>query len=63
MIDKLKAAKKIKHFPQFGILLDLDAYIEDPPYPDDLSVSDFIAAAFDDFEQVKQTVLTTVRRK
>jgi len=60
MLDRMKAEKKIKHYPQFGVLLDLDAYIEDPPYPDDLGVSDFIAAAFDDFGKVKQTVLTTV---
>lgn len=58
LIDRLKAEKKIAHYPQFGVLLDLDAYIEDPPYPDDLSVSDFIAAAFEDFEQLRRTVLT-----
>lgn len=58
LIDQMKAEKKIAHYPQFGVLLDLDAYIEDPPYPDDLSVSDFIAAAFEDFGQLRRTVLT-----
>jgi hypothetical protein len=57
LIDRMKAEKKIAHYPQFGVLLDLDAYIEDPPYPDDLSVSDFIATAFEDFIQLRRTVL------
>jgi hypothetical protein len=61
LIDKMKAKKKIEHYPQFGVLLDLDAYIEDPPYPDNISISDFVANAFDDFRQVKQTVLTAAR--
>lgn len=58
LIDKLKAEKTIAHYPQFGVLLDLDAYIEEPPFPDGLSVSDFIASAFEDFTELKQTVLT-----
>jgi hypothetical protein len=57
-IDALKAQKKIQHYPHFGVLLDLDAYVEDPPYPDGLSISDFIATAFADFSEVKRTVLT-----
>ncbi len=59
---QLKAKKKIEHYPQFGVLLDLDAYIEDPPYPDDLSISDFVTTAFEDFCRVKQTVLTAARK-
>lgn len=59
LIDQMKAEKKIAHYPQFGVLLDLDAYIEDPPYPNDLSVSDFIATAFEDFNQLRRTVLAT----
>ena len=57
LIDQLKADKKIKSYPQFGILLDLDAYIEDPAFPHSLSVSDFIADAFADFTEVKKVVL------
>lgn len=57
-IDALKAQKTIKHFPHFGVLLDLDAYFEDPPYPDDLSISDFITRAFEDFREIMRTVLT-----
>ncbi len=60
LIDKMKAQKKIEHYPQFGLLLDLDAYIEDPPYPDHLSVSDFVASAIDDFTRVKRTILAAV---
>jgi hypothetical protein len=56
-IDQLKAKKTISHFPQFGLLLDLDAYIEDPPFPDDLTISDFIATAFGDFGRVKEVAL------
>jgi len=58
MLDKMKADRTIKYYPQFGVLLDLDAYIEDPPYPDDLTVSDFIMNTFEDFEKIKKTVLT-----
>jgi len=62
LIDKLKAEKKIKHYPQFGLLLDLDAYMEDPPYPDGLSVSDFVASSFDDFQKVQKVVLAAQDR-
>jgi len=58
LIDKLKAERMIRNYPQFGVLLDLDAYIEDPPFPDELSVSDFVANAAGDFENIKQVVLT-----
>lgn len=57
LIDKLKSQKRVEHYPQYGVLLDLDAYIEDPPYPDHLSVSDFLATAFEDFNDVKRTIL------
>jgi hypothetical protein len=43
--------------PQFGLLLDLDAYIEDPPFPDDLTIGGFIATAFGDFGPVKEVAL------
>jgi len=56
-IDKHKAEKRIRHYPQFGLLLDFDAYIEDPPYPDELSVSDFIANSFEDFHNTRRVVL------
>ena len=63
LIDKLKAKKIIEHYPHFGLLLDLDAYIEDPPYPDHLSVSDFVATAFEDFNDTKATILAATDGK
>ncbi len=57
LIDQQKAKKTIGHYPQFGLLLDFDAYIEDPPYPDELSVGDFITSSFDDFRNAKEVVL------
>ena len=57
LIDKLRAKKMISHYPQFGVLLDFDAYIEDPAYPDNLSVSDFITNSFEDFQNTREVVL------
>ncbi len=58
-IDAMKAKKRIEHYPHFGVLLDLDAYLEDPPYPDNLPVSDFISTAFEDFDKMGRTVLAS----
>ena len=58
-IDQLKAKKKIEHYPQFGVLLDLDAYLEEPPVPTDLSISEFILEAYADFSAVKSEVLAS----
>ena len=57
LIDQLKAEKRIAHYPQFGVLLDVDAFLEDPPLPTDLRVSDFIVGAFDDLSGIKKDVL------
>lgn len=57
LIDKLRAEKTIAHYPQFGLLLDFDAYIEDPPHPNEIPVSDFIANSFEDFQKTKKVVL------
>jgi hypothetical protein len=40
-------------------LLDFDAYIDEPPFPDGLSVSDFVGNAAKDFEKLKPIVLTS----
>jgi hypothetical protein len=56
-LDSLKAKKVVSSFPPFGLLLDLDAFIEDPPFPDQLSVVDFITRAGDDFEAIKSLAL------
>lgn len=58
MIDGLKAKKKIEHYPQFGVLLDLDAHIEDPPLRDELSVSDWIGKVASDFAAVKKCIFS-----
>jgi hypothetical protein len=44
-------------FPQYGLLLDLDASLEDPPYPDSISVSDFITRAERDFRDLTPIIL------
>lgn len=63
LIDKLKSQKKVDSYPQFGVLLDMDAYIEDPPYPNHLSVSDFLATAFEDFGDIRGPILAAIESK
>jgi len=60
MMDKLRAEKAIRSFPAFGIMLDIDAFVEDPPYPDGLSISDFIDGAVTDTQAVKQSMLQMI---
>lgn len=40
LIDHMKADKAIKSFPPFAILVDMDHYLEYPPYPDHLNIRD-----------------------
>ncbi len=56
-IAQLKAKKIVSTYPHFGILLDLDAYVEDPPNPDALSISAFIVDAMSEMTQVRSLVL------
>lgn len=58
LVDQLKAAKMIASFPRFGLMMDVDFYIEDPPFPQGLSVSDFIATMAEDLHKLMQLVLT-----
>jgi len=60
LIDQQKAKRMISRLPQFGLLLDLDAHIDDPPYPDNISISDFIGRAFEDFDNIKNPILTSI---
>ena len=47
MLDTLKAKHRVKRYPQFAILVDMDHYIIDPPYPKSLNISsDFLAPNF-----------------
>jgi hypothetical protein len=57
LLAALKAQHMIKQFPQFGVLLDLDASIEEPPFPDSLSVSDFVSRAESEFRALMPRVL------
>jgi len=57
LLDKAKAEKIIQSYPQFGVLVDLDAYIEDPPYPNALSMSGFVEDARSSFEAIKSVLL------
>ncbi len=54
--QRLKAEKMVKSYPNYGVLLDLDAYLEDPPTPG-VSISDFITTSHEDFAVVKKIVL------
>lgn len=55
LIDRIKAKKAVESYPQFGVLVDLDAYLEEPPT--DVSVSNFIDNAVKDFGEIKRIVL------
>jgi hypothetical protein len=54
--QKLKAEKIIDSYPQYGVLSDRDAYLEDLPISG-VSISDFINASYEDFAVVKKVVL------
>jgi hypothetical protein len=56
-LQAMKAKKVIKSYPALGIMLDLDAYIEDPPFPGELSCHDFVDQAVDDFGDIRNVVL------
>jgi hypothetical protein len=56
LIAKERAKQMLKQFPKFGILIDLDAQIEFPPFPDSLRVTDFISRALEDFDRVKALI-------
>lgn len=56
LIAKLKAEKRIKTYPTFGVVLDLDASIEDPLIPEFCDVASFIEASVESFEMVKERI-------
>jgi len=63
LIQRMRAKKAIKTFPPVGIMIDLDAYIEDVPYPDEVSACAFIEEAAGDFEVICQTILSEENRQ
>lgn len=56
LLDKAKADRIVKNYPQFGVLVDLDAFMEDPPCPEQ-SIADFVRQAEESFAQIKNTLL------
>lgn len=56
-IQKMKAQKAIKAYPSVGLMIDLDSYIEEVPYPDELSVGTFVEEAAKDFDLICETIL------
>ncbi len=57
LLDGIKADRIVKSYPQFGILVDMDAFLEEPPYPDEVSASSFVASAFQSFSEIKKVLL------
>lgn len=56
-IQKLKARKAIQSYPSEGILIDLDAYIEEPPYPDQVTACTLIEEAGRDFSVICEAIM------
>jgi hypothetical protein len=56
-VQALKAKKTIRSYPALGIMIDLDAYIEEPPFPGELSCHDFVDQAVEDFSDIRNIVL------
>ena len=57
LIQQLKAKKAIETFPQLGIMLDLDAYVEEAPYPDQLTPCKFIEESTREFQAISEAIL------
>jgi hypothetical protein len=58
LIQKMKAQKAIKAYPAAGVMVDLDAYIEDVPYPEQVSPIGFVGEAMKDFEIICGAILS-----
>ena len=56
-IQKLKAQKAIRSYPSEGILIDLDAYIEEPPYPEQVTACTLIEEAGRDFNVICEAII------
>lgn len=61
LLDTLKAKRQIENYPQFGILVDLDAFIEEPDYPQDFSISEFVKTAADNFDGLRKHLLAAAQ--
>ena len=58
LIQKMKAQKAIKAYPSVGIMIDLDAYIEEVPYPEQVSARTFMKEATEDFNVICEAILS-----
>ena len=58
----MKAQKAIKEYPAAGVMIDVDAYIEDPPYPEQVSARTFMEDAMSDFEVICNAILSEEKR-
>jgi hypothetical protein len=58
LVRQWKARKAVKAYPTVGIMIDLDAYIEDVPYPKEISVRTFIEGATEDFNVICSAILS-----
>lgn len=57
LIDRERARRKVAAFPLNSLLVDLDASVEDPEYPQAFKPVDFIATAWQDMEEVAAVIL------
>jgi hypothetical protein len=58
LIQKMTAKKAIKTYPCMGIMIDLDAYIEEVPYPEQVSSRTFVEEAARDFDLIREAILS-----
>lgn len=57
LIQKMKAEKAIKAYPNVGIMIDMDAFIEDVPYPAQVTAKTFVEEANRDFDVIRNAIL------
>ena len=62
LIERLKAQRAIKAYPPLGIMVDMDAYIEDVPSAKQIPICQFISGAMKDFDSIAQAILVEVDR-
>jgi hypothetical protein len=62
LIERLKAKKAIKAYPPLGIMVDMDAYIEDVPSAKQVPICQFVSGAMRDFDSIMQAILVEVDR-
>ena len=61
-LRKLKAERIIRQFPQFSVLLDIDSFLDYPPYQEDLRVADFINSAFESGEGFAKNLYSSLQK-